>query len=66
MFVRFYKIFDYGSIAIILVLLILVLFNLVPKDWYITMLIVSLVLLGLRIVLKTYVLYLNKKIKKGG
>lgn len=66
MFVRFYKIFDYGSIAIILVLLILVLFNLVPKDWYITMLIVSLVLLGLRIILKAYVLYLNKKIKKGG
>lgn len=62
---KYYKVFDYGSIGIIAVLIILVLFNVVPKDWFITLLIISLILLVVRIILKAYIIYKQKNQKNG-
>lgn len=62
----FYKIFNYGSIIVIFAFIILMLFNLVAKDWYIPLLIISIVLLVLRIVFRLYISSYNKKIKEGG
>jgi len=63
---RFNDIVNYGTIFIIAILLILVFFNLVPNDWYITLLIISLGLLVIRIMFKTYFIYQHKKMKSGG
>jgi len=63
---RFYKIFDYGSIVLIIVLIALVFFKLVPVEWYITLIIISLILLVIRILFKAYFLILKKRNQKGG
>jgi hypothetical protein len=58
---KYYKIFDYGTIAIIAILILLVFFNLVPRDWFITLLILSFVLLVVRIIFKAYIIFQQKK-----
>ncbi len=62
---KYYKIIDYGTIVIIAFLLIFVFFNLVPNDWFITILIISLVLLVVRIIFKAYFIFQQKKQKNG-
>ena len=62
---KYYKIIDYGTIVIIAFLLILVFFNLVPKEQFITILIISLVLLVIRFIFKLYLFYQQKKQKNG-
>ena len=63
---RYNDIVNYGTILIIAILLILVLFKLVPNDWYITLLIISLGVLVIRIMFRAYFIYQNKKMKSGG
>jgi len=63
--IKYYKVFDYGTIVIIAVLIILVFFNLVPKDWFITLLVLSFVLLVFRIIFKAYIIFQQKKQKNG-
>ena len=54
---NYYKIIDYGTIIIIAFLLILVFFNFVPKEQFITVLVTSLVLLVVRIIVKAYFIF---------
>lgn len=63
---RYNDIVNYGTIFIIAILLIFVFFKLVPNDWYITLLIISLGLLVIRIMFRAYFIYQNKKMKSGG
>ncbi len=63
---RYNDIVNYSTIFIIAILLVLVLFKLVPNDWYITLLIISLGLLVIRIMFRAYFIYQNKKMKSGG
>ena len=63
---RHNDIVNYGTIFIIAILLILVFFNLVPNDWYITLLIISLGVLVIRIMYRAYFINQNKKMKSGG
>ena len=63
---RYNDIVNYGTIFIIAILLILVFFKLVSNDWYITLLIISLGVLVIRIMFRTYFIYQNKKMKSGG
>jgi len=62
---KYYKIIDYGTVIIIAILLILVFFNLVPKEQFISILIISLVLLVFRIIYKAYFIFQQKKQKNG-
>ncbi|GMR25413.1 MAG: hypothetical protein BMS9Abin39_0709 [Ignavibacteria bacterium] len=63
---KYNDIVNYGTILLIAILLILVFFKLVPNDWYITLLTISLGLLVIRIVFRVYFIYQNKKMKSGG
>ncbi len=63
---RHNDIVNYGTIFIIAILLILVFFKLVPNDWYITLLIISLGVLVIRIMYRAYFINQNKKMKSGG
>ncbi len=62
---KYYKIIDYGTIIIIAILVILVLFKIVPDNWFITFLIISLVILVVRIIFKAYYIFQQKKQKNG-
>ncbi|MCZ6703126.1 MAG: hypothetical protein O6940_08805 [Ignavibacteria bacterium] len=63
---KYNDIVNYGTIIIIAIVLIFVFFKLVPNDWYITLLIISLGLLVIRIMFRAYFIYQNKKMKSGG
>ncbi|MCG6914673.1 hypothetical protein LJE86_12210 [bacterium BMS3Abin03] len=63
---KYHDIINYGSIVLIAILLALVIFKLVPTEWYFTFLIVSLFLLVIRIVFRVLYIYQNKKLKQGG
>jgi hypothetical protein len=61
MFVKFYTIFNYSTIAIVTVFLILILTETVSKEMYVPLLAVTIIILILRIALRVY---LNSYLKK--
>lgn len=65
MFPKFYKVFNYSTIAIVLVFLILILTNSVSRDTYIALLVITLIIFITRIVLRVYLQSYLKKNSKG-
>jgi len=65
MFPKFYNIFNYTTIAIVVVFLILILTESVPSDSYIILLIITLIILVARIALRIYLHSYLKKNSKG-
>ena len=65
MFPKFYKVFNYTTIAIVLIFLVLILTNLVSRDTYITLLVITLIIFISRIVLRIYLQSYLKKSSKG-
>jgi len=61
MFVKFYTIFNYSTIAIVTVFLILILTETVSKEMYVPLLAITIIILILRIALRVY---LNSYLKK--
>ncbi len=59
-----YKYYNYGSIIVIAVLLLVMLTNMVPKDSFFGILIFSIALLVLRVVFRIYFLIKYKKVKE--
>jgi low temperature requirement protein LtrA len=61
-----YKYFNYGTIILVAVLLILVLTNTVPKDFYVPILVFTIVIFILRIIARVYYsMQLRKKNREG-
>jgi uncharacterized membrane protein len=56
-----FEIFSYFAIGIVAVLLILMFIQVIPVSWYITVLVFSLVLIGLRFALRFYFIIQSKK-----
>ena len=58
MFVKFYSIFNYSTIAIVVVFLILILTETVSREMYVPLLVITVIILiariGLRIYLQSY------------
>jgi CDP-diglyceride synthetase len=61
MFLKYYSLFNYSTIAIVIVFLILILTETVPKETYITFLVITIVILIARIAGR---IYLNSYLKK--
>jgi len=65
MFPKFYKVFNYTTIAIVIVFLILILTNSVSRDTYYILLVITLIIFIARIVLRVYLQSYLKKNSKG-
>jgi hypothetical protein len=65
MFPKFYKVYNYTTIAIVLIFLVLILTNSVSRDTYITLLVITLIIFISRIVLRIYLHSYLKKSSKG-
>ena len=61
MFVKFYNIFNYSTIAIVAVFLVLILTETISKEMYVPLLVITIVILIARIALR---IYLNSYLKK--
>jgi len=61
MFLKFYNIFNYSTIGIVVVFLILILTETVSKEMYATLLVITVIILVARIGLR---IYLHSYIKK--
>ncbi|AFH49262.1 Hypothetical protein IALB_1554 [Ignavibacterium album JCM 16511] len=58
---KWYTYFNYGSIAFVAVLLIVILTNSVPKEYYIPLLVVAIIIFILRIIFRIMII---KKIRE--
>lgn len=58
---KWYTYFNYGSIAFVAVLLIVILMNAVPKEYYIPLLVLAIIIFILRIVFRIMII---KKIRE--
>jgi hypothetical protein len=65
MFLKFYKIFNYSTIAVVAVFLILMLADAVSKELYMPLLYVTIGILAARIALRIYLHSYLKKHSKG-
>jgi len=65
MFLKFYKIFNYSTIAVVAVFLILMLADAVSKELYMPLLYVTIGILAARIALRIYLHSYQKKHSKG-
>jgi hypothetical protein len=63
MFLKYYTIFNYSTIAIVIVFLILILTESVAKETYVIFLVITIVILVARIAARVY---LNSYLKKNG
>ena len=63
---KYDNIVNYGTIVVILILIVLVYFKLVPDTWFVPLLYLSIALLIIRIIFRVYFIRKNKKIEKGG
>lgn len=61
MFPKFYKIFNYSTIVIVAIFLILVITETIPKETYLTLLIITIVIFFARIGLRVYLHLYQKK-----
>ncbi|GIK60933.1 MAG: hypothetical protein HND39_14775 [Ignavibacteriota bacterium] len=65
MFPKYYTIFNYSTIAIVIVFLILILTDVVPRETYIPFLIITVIILIGRIIARVYLNSYLKKNRKG-
>jgi hypothetical protein len=63
LFSNFYNIFNYASIALVAIFLVLMFAKLVPESWFIILLLISVGILLLRIILRIYLTFSSKKSK---
>jgi FlaA1/EpsC-like NDP-sugar epimerase len=64
MFPKFYAVFNYTTIAVVIIFLVLILTESIPRETYVTLLIITIIILVARIVLRVYLqLYLKKNSK---
>mgnify|MGYP005841696563 CR=1 FL=1 len=63
MFPKFYKVFNYSSIVLVLIFLVLILTESIPKAANFTLLIITILILAARIVFRIYLLSYLKKTK---
>jgi FlaA1/EpsC-like NDP-sugar epimerase len=61
MFVKFYNIFNYSTIAIVIVFFVLILTETVSREMYVTLLVITVIILIARIALR---IYLHSYLKK--
>jgi cell division protein FtsW (lipid II flippase) len=61
---KYYDIFNYGSIAIVFIVLILMLAKAVPVEWFVPLAAFAIVLLIIRIFLRIYISVQNRKKKE--
>ncbi len=61
MFVKFYNIFNYSTIAIVVVFLVLILTETISREMYVPLLVITVIILIARIALR---IYLNSYLKK--
>ncbi len=65
MLINIYKIFNYASLAIVLIFIVLMLTEAVPREWFVTLVYIGIGLLVLRIISRIYITSYQKKLKKG-
>jgi len=63
---KYYNIFNYGSIVLVFLLLMAMVFKLVPTELFMPLLYFGIAILVLRIILRIYLVSYNKKKQKGG
>jgi hypothetical protein len=61
MFPKFYAVFNYTTIAVVIIFLVLILTESIPREAYVTLLVVTIIILIARIGLR---IYLNSYLKK--
>lgn len=61
MFPKFYTVFNYSTIAIVTVFLVLILTETVSREMYIPLLVITIIILVMRIILR---IYLHSYLKK--
>lgn len=64
MLINFYKIFNYASLGIVLVFIVLMLTKTVPREWYVTLVYIGIGLLVLRIISRILITSYQKKLKE--
>ena len=64
MFPKFYTVFNYSSIAVVIIFLVLILTESIPREMYVTLLIITVIILVARVALRIY-LYTHLKKSKG-
>lgn len=65
MFTKFYKIFNYSTIGIVLIFLVLILTESIPRETYVPLLVITIIILIARIALRIYLHSYLKKQSKG-
>ena len=65
MLINFYKIFNYASLGIVLVFIVLMLTEAIPREWYVTLVYIGIGLLVLRIISRILITSYQKKLKEG-
>ena len=63
--IKYYKFINYGTLAAVILLAVLMLFELVPSDWFIPMLVAAIILLIIRIAARVFVSTYYKNTDKG-
>ena len=63
--INFYKIFNYASLAIVMIFIVLMLTEAVPREWFVTLVYIGIGLLVLRIISRIYITSYRKKLKEG-
>jgi len=63
---KYYIIFNYSSIVLVFMLLMLMVLKLVPTELFMPLLYIGIAILVLRIILRIYLSSYNKKLQKGG
>ena len=63
--INFYKIFNYASLAIVMIFIVLMLTEAVPREWFVTLVYIGIGLLVLRIISRIYITSYQKKLKEG-
>jgi FlaA1/EpsC-like NDP-sugar epimerase len=61
MFPKFYTVFNYSSIAVVIIFLVLILTESIPREMYVTLLIITVIILVARVALR---IYLHSYLKK--
>lgn len=65
MLLSIYKVFNYSSLFLVMIFIVLMLTETVPKEWYLPLVYIGFALLILRIVLRIYTNSYLKKLKEG-
>lgn len=60
----FYKYFNYGSLVLVLIILVLMLTKAVPSGWFVYLLGFAIVIFIVRLIFRIYLIMQSRKIKK--